>query len=82
MKELSPGRDLTRSWALMEQLKDEQAESREREREISPVPGLSRGRDKTMERQSRSDKFLDSHGTDTNIKELSLGTAREISPVP
>jgi hypothetical protein len=34
-------RDLTSYWALMEQLKNEQAESREREREISPVPELS-----------------------------------------
>jgi hypothetical protein len=55
----------------MEQLKHEQAESREREREISPVPGLSRGRDETMERQSRSDTFLDSHGTAVNLKDVS-----------
>jgi hypothetical protein len=44
MKEVSlrrGKRDLISSQALMLQLKNEQAESRERKREISPVPGLS-----------------------------------------
>jgi hypothetical protein len=70
-------RDLTSSWDLMEQLKKEQAESREREREISPVPGLSwkickHERVESMERQERSHQFPGSHGTAANVKELSL----------
>ncbi len=77
--------DLTSSWALMEQLKNEQAESMERD--ISPVPGLSwhswkmnrlspgRGRE-------RSNQFLGSHGTAENEQVKSREREREISPVP
>jgi hypothetical protein len=61
----------------MEQLKNEQAESKERERDISSVPGLSWNSwkmNRLSPRRGReiSHQFLGSHGTAANMKEVSL----------